>query len=612
MGNLELDHLETLAELDRLVESLRRWADTAPDWPPAHTCRNLVRRVLERMEGIRFRLECPLVVATLGGTGVGKSALINALVGEEVVETGRQRPTTHKPTMVAKPGITPAMLGIPPSAVEVVYRDVPTLGSLVMIDCPDPDTTESPDSAESNLARLRQILPHCDVILVATTQQKYRSARVADELAAAAAGARLVFVQTHADCDADIRDDWRRVLKPGYAVERIFRVDSLAALADAQARRPAQGDFAALLDLLTRQLAGLGAARIRRANVFNLVEDALSTCEKWIDQGEPHLTALRNSLETQRRALANRLTGQMQKELLANRREWERQVLGRVVTRWGLSPFALVLRVYHGFGALVLGVLLARVRSPFQLALWGFSGLARTVVSHRQKRKAAIALERALAGLCEPAEWQRAVFILNGYMADAGLSRQAVSAETFAIETFHAEAAAEIQAFLTRLSPKVDELVDRQAARHSGWFVRLRYELALLVMLGILFYRPAKNFFYDSWLVNPPAELLGIQFYVLAAFWFAVWCAVLVWAYTTRLRRGVQREIDELASKSAVPEPAKALFATIERQYQQAERFGQDLGRLRAEVSAMAQRVLGHEEPLAFRRPRLTPASPGN
>ena len=66
---------------------------------------------------------------------------------------------------------------------------------------------------DSNLARLRAILPKCDVLLVTATQQKYRSARVADELAASAPGAHLVFVETHADLDDDIRDDWRQCWK---------------------------------------------------------------------------------------------------------------------------------------------------------------------------------------------------------------------------------------------------------------------------------------------------------------------------------------------------------------------------------------------------------------
>ncbi len=123
------------------------------------------------------------------------------------------------------------------------------LRDLVLVDCPDPDTTEempsdSPEisygagishaqsagtatpqagrETDSNLARLRKILPHCDVLLVTATQQKYRSARVAEELAAAAAGARLVFVQTHADVEDDIRDDWRAVLADQYAAGTHF------------------------------------------------------------------------------------------------------------------------------------------------------------------------------------------------------------------------------------------------------------------------------------------------------------------------------------------------------------------------------------------------------
>ncbi|MCV5902503.1 hypothetical protein OFN63_41035, partial [Escherichia coli] len=75
--------------------------------------------------------------------------------------------------------------------VRVVERDLAALRDLVIIDCPDPDTTEDPEQSGTNLSRLRSLLPHCDVLLVTATQQKYRSARVLDELAAAAPGARL-------------------------------------------------------------------------------------------------------------------------------------------------------------------------------------------------------------------------------------------------------------------------------------------------------------------------------------------------------------------------------------------------------------------------------------
>ena len=194
MTRAELDHLTLLSEVDALVERLRRWAEGAPRWQPAESSRALVRRLAERAGALRVRLDAPLVVATLGGTGTGKSALVNALLGAEVVQTGRQRPTTTRPTLICRPNLTPEMLGIEPGSVEFLQRDLPALADLVLLDCPDPDTTEQTDSPGTNLARLRGILPHCDVLLVTTTQQKYRSGRVAEELAAAAGGARLVFV----------------------------------------------------------------------------------------------------------------------------------------------------------------------------------------------------------------------------------------------------------------------------------------------------------------------------------------------------------------------------------------------------------------------------------
>ncbi len=149
-----------------------------------------------------------------------------------------------------------------------------------------------------NLARLRAILPKCDVLLVTATQQKYRSARVADELAAAAPGVHLVFVQTHADTDADIREDWRHMLemekgkkgdsphlceapsgpfrqmgtvpfsRPATSTSSVF--DSLRALADAQANLQPRGEFAELVDLLTRQMASAAGNRIRRGELPRL------------------------------------------------------------------------------------------------------------------------------------------------------------------------------------------------------------------------------------------------------------------------------------------------------------------------------------------------------
>ena len=136
MSHSELAQLEFLSELDTLIERLRRWAQTAPDWQPAETCRAMVRRLEQRVEAMRVRWEAPLVVAMLGGTGTGKSALINALLGAEAVQTGRQRPTTIRPTLICRGDLTPEMLGIDPASVELVVHDLPILRDLVLVDCP--------------------------------------------------------------------------------------------------------------------------------------------------------------------------------------------------------------------------------------------------------------------------------------------------------------------------------------------------------------------------------------------------------------------------------------------------------------------------------------------
>jgi hypothetical protein len=597
MTRPELAHLELLAEIDALAQALERWADRAPDWQAAAPCRALVRRLVERIGTMRIRLESPLVIATLGGTGTGKSSLVNALVGAEIAAAGKSRPTTRRPTLVCRPGITPQMLGIEPASVELVQRDLPALADLVLLDCPDPDTTESTEGPGTNLARLRQLLPHCDVLLITTTQQKYRSARVAQELAAAASGARLVFVQTHADEDEDIRDDWRGVLADQYTMGHIFLVDSTSALADAQAGLVPRGEFADLVDLLTRQLAGTAGARIRRANLLDLVEETLGLCRTKIDEGLPAVKRLEEAVDEARNRLAAKLAGRMHRELLDNRRSWENRLLGQVATRWGFSPFALVLRIYQALGGLAASALLLRARSPAQVALWGAVEGARSLRKSRSRRRADESASRAVAGCWDETELREAALVLDGYASEAGLDRRAV-----ALKTVSAEAADAGQNFVAGVAGELEALIGRVAGRHTGWFTRWRYELLLLVMLGVLFYRPAKNFFYDSWLMQSPEPLLGLDFYLVSALWLLAWCGLLLWSFTSRLRRGLKREIGELAQRWSNPQPAAEIFAQLESACQQATAFGDEAQRLQQHVATMRDRLALPDDRVGSRR----------
>ena len=588
MSTSDLAHLELLAEIDALARRLEDWSLRAPRWRPAETCQAIIKRLASRLNSLRVRLDSPLVVATLGGTGTGKSSLINAMAGAELVRSGRGRPTTTRPALLCRPGLTPEILGIEAHELDLIQNDIPALADLVLVDCPDPDTADAPGPlpSDTTLARLRRILPLCDVLIVTTTQQKYRSGRVAEELAAAAPGARLVFVQTHADQDADVRDDWRRSLEPRYQAGHIFFVDSLAALADAQQGRAPQGEFAVLMDLLTRQFAGAAAARIRRANFLDLAAQALESCHRRLDEAMPAIENLRMAIDQQRGELSSVLAEQVRSELLSARRPWENRLLGQVASRWGFSPFSIVLRVYQGLGGLASGAILYRARTPAQLALWGVVEGARTWQKHRRNHEL---LERpgqtAAAGF-DATQLRRAAVVLEGYAAEAGLPKTSAS-----VTTLGAEANSANLNFAAGLSQDLDALIARQAQRHTGWFTRWSYEILLLAMLGILLFRLGKNFFYDSWWLASPAPIWGVESYVASAFWFVLWCFLLLWLFMRRLRGGLRQAIDRLAENWTEATAAAGVFAQLDDDCRRAMEFRRDLEMLQGDVERLRGRV---------------------
>jgi len=601
MSQSDLAHLELLAEIDTLMADLRTWSEHAPDWPAARQAQSLVRRLADRTDALRIRLEAPLVVATLGGTGTGKSSLVNAILGAQVAVSGRERPTTRQPTLICRPDIEPAMLGIDPESVHVVERDYPVLRDLVFIDCPDPDTTEDPDAPGTNLAQLHNLLPHCDVLLVTTTQQKYRSARVADELAAAASGARLVFVQTHADVDDDIREDWRNVLSDHYASGEIFFIDSLTALADSTGGLQPRGEFARLLELLTRELASTAGARIRRANFLDLVDSTIAAAGDRMDRPMAAVEQLESGVNEQRTRLVESLTRRLRDELLGSRGAWEDRLLGEIGRKWGFSPFACVLRVWQGLGGLLSGAMLMRARSTAQLALWGVVEGGRNLRKRWRQRQADAAGSGAVGFGWDDSELRTAAIIIDGYAIDAGIegdesARDALLEGADEIATrFIADASQELQASVARL-----------AGRHTHWFTRFRYEAALLAMIVLLLYRYGRNFFFDSWLafefglIDQPAAPLGFDFFLGAAVFFLLWCGLLLWLFTARLRRGLTAEVNDLVARWNQPQRIAGVFAGLEERCRDIRASREGLARLERRVAELKRRIpmpggrLGH------------------
>lgn len=566
MLKTEIAQLEQLAELDDLLTRLAAWSEATPPaagftWEPAVRSRSTIKRLLKRTDFLRLRLETPLVVATFGGTGTGKSTLVNALVGADVTAAGRQRPTTRQPILLAHPDTDLPVLGLPLADFRVVLHDTPLLREIVLIDSPDPDTNEE-SSPGNNLDRLRALLPACDVLICTSTQQKYRSARVLDELNQAAAGCRLVFVQTHADQDSDIRSDWQRQLAGRYEVPDLFFVDSVQALAAQQRGERPGGEFGRLLDLLQHELAASRRFRIRRVNLLDLVGEALAHCRTRMETARPAVVELQHSLQQTQAGLMSERARRLAIDLKQSHQLWERRLLDTITQRWGLSPFASLLRLYQSQAALLASWTLLRARSTAGVAILGAAEGLRRLTAWGSDTAQQSQLSQALAAAISPEQARQSQLVLAGYARSAGL----IGGE---ITTPPAEVLAEVeQEFLAAAAERVDQLVERTVAAQAGWFTRWWFELLSLSYPAFVLYRMGKNFFVDSFWYGQ--ELLGTNFYIPAGIFLVLWAGGLIWAFLRRLRRGVDAEIGRLIEEIGQLPSSRSLWPELETTCQQA------------------------------------------
>lgn len=541
----ELAQLEWQAQIDDLMARLQHWAEHRSDWEPIRQAQAFLKRLLQRLDRLRGRLEAPLVVGTFGGTGVGKSSLVNALVGEEVVQVGRQRPTTTQPTLLVHPEIDLKSLDLPLEELQIVRCETPWMRDWLLIDCPDPDTSEAA-TPTSNLARLQRILPCCDVLLYVSTQQKYRSAQVSKELAQAAESAKVVFVQSHADKDDDIRADWRRQLEPRYHVADMFYLDSRQALHDLKAGLTPNGEYLRLRELLQRELASGQRVRIRRENLFGLVQAGLQRLRHELEQAARPVHELEDVLEKHHHELVEALTQRCFQELLDNRAAWESRVLRRVVQRWQLSPFSLVLRIYARKAELLTRWGLLRARSMPQLALSGALATGAWLKQYRHEKSRKHLLEHLAQTTGELPQLPQLQTIWQGYLRQARLDRQVAERILTRLQPGLAQSSSE---FLTHLDQRLEQVTAEVARRHTTWPVRTAYELGYALLPAWLVYRVGKNFFWDSYVYQTP--LLETTFYLPAALFLALWSVFWLMLYTRRLRRGLNPLVHSLAQELA-------------------------------------------------------------
>lgn len=550
---------EQLAQVDELLGHLRSWTAEPSPWEPLRKTQSQLHQTLGRATELRRRLEAPLVVATFGGTGTGKSTLVNALVGFECTQSGRERPTTRKPILILHEQASLSSTDLVPEDFEIKRVTLPLFESMILIDCPDPDTNES-ETAGSNLERLHRLLPHCDVLIYTTTQQKYHSARINRELALASPGCRLILVQTNADLDVDIRDDWKKLLASEYQVAEMFLIDSPTAYQEQQAGRLPTGDFGRLLEFLRGELAVSKHLLIRKENLLDLLQTSLDQVRKELERDLPALKSLETALEDQRRKLILDMGEKLNAELLTHQRLWERRLLAVLAEYWGISPFSAALRVYNGLGGFLASASMMRARSSAQVAIIGALQGARWLNQRRQEQDADQQLATLATLGLDDSSLRSAQVLIFGYVQDARLTGEAVTESS--LESLRKEASRIEDKFLGNAAQKMEELID-QLARKQRWSpVSMTCEILFSLFLVYLLLRIGKNFFWDSAFGTAP--ILDFNFYLPAFIFTTLLGAGLIALLTWSIRGQLLSRIASIAHDIAHTRLADGLFPRLE------------------------------------------------
>lgn len=164
----------------------------------------------------------PLIVAFMGGTGVGKSSLLNRLAGAAIAKTGVERPTSREVTLFHHKSVAISHLPekLPIASIKIAGHEDESKKNIIWIDMPDFDSTE-----QSNKHLVLQWLPHVDVLIYVVSPERYKDDKAWRLLLAEGGKHAWLFALNQWDRGGQEQfEDFKRQLnKAGFAEPLIFK-----------------------------------------------------------------------------------------------------------------------------------------------------------------------------------------------------------------------------------------------------------------------------------------------------------------------------------------------------------------------------------------------------
>lgn len=261
---------------DQLLKAAKAWARDAQaaGWLMAEDIGSIEalenRSPATLFDGSAHR---PLVVAFFGGTGVGKSTLLNRLAGQAIARTGVERPTSREVSIYLHESLHIRQLpeGFPVDRVRAAYHRDERRRQILWIDMPDIDSTE-----QDNRQLVIDWLPHIDVLIYVVSPERYRDDKGWRLLRAHGREHAWLFVMNQWDRGQAVQlDDFAKLLTQGGFVDPVI----LCTDCRENTERGKPDDFARLQEII-QSLAEIHVIEQLEIRVMDLRREGLRSALK--------------------------------------------------------------------------------------------------------------------------------------------------------------------------------------------------------------------------------------------------------------------------------------------------------------------------------------------